>query len=676
MEPSPMWTKRRRLLEICGWAALVLWVGATPGLGQAPAVAAAQAALRQAGADVDKQAAAVRSLAALGAPAEAALITDLAAADRQVRLNAALALGRLRAAPAVEPLLARCREDADPEVRSGCAEALGRIGDPRAVPPLLGQLTGAEAHELDRRGAAVALGNLRASAAVDSLLKLLDSANWEERWRAAVALGQIGDPRARTALGRLAGDGNAVVAGCAAWASSALVNAPEVKALERNLRGADDAVVWGSAWALGIIGTTGAVEALLAAGKKGPPAAQNASRVVLAWLGMPMTTAATSAATATPTPVVDGGGFQALEERWTDRYGKLDLRVTRPVILGSQGSRPELSAQARPCLYRLPNQDLLLVVEPAPESAATPWTGLRSRDHGQTWLPETLPVQRLAALATLRNGSVLAYDQYLFQKEALQYVSDLSVSADGGGSFGALQLAEFTLSAKPAAVRLPKEVVEAYTTSSARGSGQACPSFSPRIVEGGDGSLVACGPWRAEEAIRPGGICYRSTDSGRSWTAGAVLARDEVTALALASGGGKRLVTLLARGTEPTLHASYSADGGATWSEPRSLRERAAAVDLCRLSSGVLVCCYGGPGLSLMFSVDGTGKAWTDNIRLADAADGVSGSASLCEAGPDRLLLVYGQQGVFPELGTAVTTALRSVIITVTRPGAGPGAAP
>jgi HEAT repeat protein len=648
-------------------------------LAQTPAVDAALNALRQAGSDVNQQAAAVRGLTALGAATEGGLLAALADSDRQVRLNAALALGRLRTAAAVEPLLARCREDGDPEVRGGAAEALGRIGDPRAVGALVGQLTGAESHELDRRGAAVALGSLRATEAVEPLLKLLDAANWEERWRAAVALGQIGDPRARTALGHLAGDGNAVVAGCAAWASSVLVNAPSTKGLEANLRGADDSVTWGSAWALGIIGTTTATEALLAALKNGTPAAQSASRMVLAWLGMPMPAApaATVASAATvPMAVPDSGGFLALDERWSDRYGKLDIRITRPVVLSSRATRPELGTQARPCLYRLPNGDLLLLVETETESAAAPRAALRSRDQGQTWQSEPTLVNRVAAVASLRNRSVLVYDQYLFQKEGQHYVSDLCISRDGGRSFGPLQLAEFALAVEPPARSVAKEVIEAYKASSARGSERAGPGFAARLVELADDSLVACGLARAGAATSTGAVCYRSADRGLTWTAGALLARDEVAALALASGGGNRLLALLASGPESALRASFSADAGATWAEPRSLRERASAVDLCRLPSGVLVCCYGGPGLSLMFSADGTGKAWTDKIRLAEPGEGVSGSASLCEAGPDRLLLVYDQQGIIPEVGTAPTSALRCAYITVTPAGAATTTAP
>lgn len=665
---------RSRRWGACGWVAALLCSSAPRAPGQAPALELALTALRQAGPDVDKQAAAIRALIALGTAVEEPLITALSASDRQVRLNAALALGRLRAPRALDALAARCREDADPEVRGVAAEALGRLGDERAVVPLLGLLTGAEANELDRRSAAVALGSLRAATAVDALLRLLESTNWEERWRAAVALGQIGDPRARTALGRLVGDENAVVAGCAAWAGSALVNAPEVGALDRNLRGPDDSVTWGSAWALGIIGTTGAVEALLAAQKNGPPAAQAASRMVLAWLGMPMATrpAATAPAATPVTPpaaAAAAGGFMALDERWSDRYGKLDIRITQPVILSSRERRPELGAQARPCLYRLPSGDLLLLVEPEPESPAAPRAALRSRDQGLTWQPEPTLVQRVAAIATLRNRSVLVYDQYLFQREGQHYVCDLCVSRDGGRAFGPLQLAEFVLPPDLVTRSQPKNVIAAYTASSASASDRAGTAFSPRVVELEDGSLVACGLARLGAANGQGGLCYRSIDRGLTWTVAATLAPDEVSALALAGGAGRRLVALLGLGTEPLLHSALSTDGGATWSTPRSLQVRAATVDLCRLPSGVLACCYGGPGLALMFSIDGTGKAWTDKIRIAEAAEGVAGSATLCEAGPDRLLLVYEQQGVFPEVSAAPTTVLRCATITVTRPG-------
>ncbi len=659
-----MRTRNRQWPVLWRCAVWLAWAGVTAATAQTSTLDAALAALRQAGPDIDKQAVAVRALVAQGGAAIEPLIRDLAAADRQVRVNAAMALGRLRATRAVDPLVSRLREDSDPEVRATAAEALGRIGDRRAAPVLVATVNRQDAHEMDRRGAVVALGGLRAAAGVEPLVTVLASANWEERWRAAVALGQIGDRKSRQPLEPLTRDPNPVVAGCAAWACGHLAGTPDFAALKRNLRGTDDAAAWGTAWALGVIGTPAASEALREALKDGSPAAQAAARMVLAWLGI---SPAEATGAGQPALAAGTGPFMELDDRWSDRYGKLDIRITEPAIVSSRVARPELGAHARPCLYPLPDGDLLLVVEPEPQSAAAPRTALRSRDHGLTWQPEPPWVNRLAAVASLRDLSVLVYDQYLFAKEASRYVSDLCVCRDGGRSFGPLLVAEFALPEDQVVRAAARNVVDVYTPSSAQWSDRSCTGLSGRVIELTDGNLVACGLSRTAETTGNRCVCYRSGDKGMTWTAVATLARSGVSGVALAVGDEGHLVALLTQGTPPMLALAFSMDGGATWTEPRSLRVPATTVSVCRLSSGVLAASYGGPGVSVMFNLDGTGKSWTDRILLVDPGEGVSGMSSFCEVGSDHLLVAYDRQGVFPEVDANPTAAVFAAYVTVTR---------
>jgi hypothetical protein len=62
-----------------------------------------------------------------------------------VRLNAAMALGKLRDSLAVAPL-AKCLHDSQYGVRGTAIEALGRIGDPEAVLPLIQYYRETEGH--------------------------------------------------------------------------------------------------------------------------------------------------------------------------------------------------------------------------------------------------------------------------------------------------------------------------------------------------------------------------------------------------------------------------------------------------------------------------------------------------------------------------------------------------
>lgn len=116
------------------------------------------------------------------------LIKALRYKDTWIAEKAAKALGPLKDPRAVEPLIKALA------VRNVCSDAIGALGiirDPRAVEPLM------EIFLRDEYGITVAqaLGRL-GPPAVDGLVKALGSEHKDVRWRAASALGDIGDPRA------------------------------------------------------------------------------------------------------------------------------------------------------------------------------------------------------------------------------------------------------------------------------------------------------------------------------------------------------------------------------------------------------------------------------------------------------------------------------------------------
>ena len=113
----------------------------------------------------------------------------------RVRRDAAMALGAMGGADAVEALIAALGDD-HASVRLAATEALGRIGDRGAVEHLIGVIgSGSRAVEI-RKAAADSLGQIGDPRAVDSLLACLKDASWSVRRAAAEALGWIGDPRA------------------------------------------------------------------------------------------------------------------------------------------------------------------------------------------------------------------------------------------------------------------------------------------------------------------------------------------------------------------------------------------------------------------------------------------------------------------------------------------------
>lgn len=148
----------------------------------------------QNGKDADKVAAAV-TLADLGPkaePAVPALITALQGKNEDVRLNCALALGRI-GAPAVKPLGALLAGDRSSD-RFYAVWALGMIGPAaKETAPAVVKLL-ADRDEHVRRKAAFALGRIgpEPQAAIGPLIGLLADANGDVRQSASEALARFG----------------------------------------------------------------------------------------------------------------------------------------------------------------------------------------------------------------------------------------------------------------------------------------------------------------------------------------------------------------------------------------------------------------------------------------------------------------------------------------------------
>jgi HEAT repeat protein len=149
------------------------------------------------------------------------LVPLLSDKDEFVRQETSYALGKTRSRAAVSPLSELLLGDKDDGVRGAAAVALGEIGDSAAVSslthvldPQFAQPASApgkkkkskkikkEANRFVLRAVAHSLGQIKSSAAVPTLVALLQDTNAEDdvRREAAVALGAIGDQSALPAL--------------------------------------------------------------------------------------------------------------------------------------------------------------------------------------------------------------------------------------------------------------------------------------------------------------------------------------------------------------------------------------------------------------------------------------------------------------------------------------------
>ena len=210
--------------------------------------------------------------------------------DWRLRKCAADALGKLKDTQAVEPLSEVLLKDGDADVRASAAQALGEIGDAKAVETLIKALNdddrgvrekavaalgkiGEDAFEplvqalsakkaRVRKGAALALGNLRTKDAIEPLTKALHDKNFEVRWCAAQALANIG---AFEPLLEASKEEDEEVRWCAVSALGKLKDERAVQHLISLLDDPSEKVRASAAWALGEIGDASAVESLIKA---------------------------------------------------------------------------------------------------------------------------------------------------------------------------------------------------------------------------------------------------------------------------------------------------------------------------------------------------------------------------------------------------------------------------
>ena len=137
---------------------------------------------------------ATQALGKIGKPAVEALMEGLKSSDEDVRMCAAVGLGKIRDVRAVKPLIEALRLKTRWRGAEGsAANALVEIGEP-AVEPLIAVLK--DSDENVRNLAIVSLGDIGDARAVEPLIAVLKDSDANVRNLAIVSLGDIGDARA------------------------------------------------------------------------------------------------------------------------------------------------------------------------------------------------------------------------------------------------------------------------------------------------------------------------------------------------------------------------------------------------------------------------------------------------------------------------------------------------
>lgn len=204
--------------------------------------------------------AATEALGLLGDPTVVdRLLEELRSDDDETQVAAALALGRIGDDRAIDPLLVALQEadndnntlqaaladaigrlgagdgleilitlmsdeDESLEVRLAAAKALGRLDQSSAVEPLLALLVDESVDPELRAECAKSLGRLPATHAVSDMSRLVRDARSDVAIQCAIALGNIGDASALSALRSVAQDDRMGIVGLAALVSFARLN--------------------------------------------------------------------------------------------------------------------------------------------------------------------------------------------------------------------------------------------------------------------------------------------------------------------------------------------------------------------------------------------------------------------------------------------------------------------
>jgi HEAT repeat protein len=203
---------------------------------------------------------AATSLAKLGEPATKALLAELRSDDRDAAVGAAVALGRMKEAKAVGPLVDLLAAH-DLYVREQAIEALVAIGKP-SVGPLVKALGSSDVAA--RRSAVVALGRLGDGEAAAALVKLLGDSDPVTRQSAMVALRNMGPAAYEPLEGALASGEPAAQKG-ACEIVGYIRDARAVKPVAALLQAEDESVRWTAAKTLGALDGKYAVESLIGA---------------------------------------------------------------------------------------------------------------------------------------------------------------------------------------------------------------------------------------------------------------------------------------------------------------------------------------------------------------------------------------------------------------------------
>ena len=235
------------------------------------------------------------------------------------------------------------------------------------------------------------------------------------------------------------------------------------------------------------------------------------------------------------------------------------------------------------------------------------YRAIRSKDGGETWIPCGIP--NVITMCELRDGTLIGLSNYNIPKDGNQYIK-LWKSKDQGqnwiGPFYSPMIG-------------PAPCLDFHKFGM---------TFHRTMLELEDGTILvtAYGTFEGDQKSRI--VIYRSTNKGNSFEYYSTIGYDPsleskygLTEPVMEQLDNKDLLCVIRTESYLPIMQSRSCNGGSTWTTIELSGVDGVDPDLIKMSNGIAACSFGRPGVWIMFSADGTGRRWTDRIRIWDGHD-------------------------------------------------------
>ena len=372
---------------------------------------------------------------------------------------------------------------------------------------------------------------------------------------------------------------------------------------------------------------------------------------------------------------------------------KVECELTEERLITAEGT-------IIPQAVRFANGNMFVCYHVGRDAYFSPCGAHRSGDKGRTWKPSSCPLHRVAAMGVVGDGRALVFDQYLWKTGETEYVAFYNETRNSAETFDGPKLARFHLekamdkayvprppedpdaffeppipafydpvTAKHGSIiggyifgsvlRLPDGALGLSAYARMEGNMTRKPRRSSYVgVRGDDGTVP-----EAREQVLDSSIFFRSEDEGATWQyvstigkvrpdrpfdAGQVFSEGfNETGMAVTSDG--RIYALMRHGSNMLLWYAVSDDCGRTWSDVSCFSYPGVAPCLTMLPNGILAAAWGRPGMTVGFSLDGTGWRWDLMVGVRDDKVKSQNYPWIVPVGEDRIILFYDKRKWDPQ---------------------------